>query len=259
MSALNVTIVQVDLNWHNATANREMFSEIVGSIAEPTDLIVLPEMFTTGFTMDAETYAEPMDGPTMAWLTETAAMRNAVICGSIIVHSDNRYLNRFIFMHPDGKFATYDKRHLFRLADEHQHYSAGDELITVELNGWRIRPMICYDLRFPVWSRNTDDYDLLLYVANWPSRRHLAWETLLRARAIENLSYVAAVNRTGSDGNDLPYSGGSAVINFMGETLADLGDRCDTATVRLEPEPLAMFREKFPFHIDADKFSLAND
>jgi len=259
MSALTVTIVQPDLHWHDAAANLEMFSGIIAGIDQHTDLIVLPEMFTTGFTMDAETYAEPMDGRSMTWLAETASSYGATICGSIIVLHESRYLNRFVCMRPDGDFVTYDKRHLFRLAGEHEHYSAGDELVTLKIGGWRIRPMICYDLRFPVWSRNTGEYDLLLYVANWPNRRHLAWETLLRARAIENLSYVAGVNRTGSDGNDLPYSGGSALIDYTGATLADLGDRCDTATLALDLEPLQKFRTKFPFHVDADRFDLAGD
>jgi predicted amidohydrolase len=258
MSALTVTVVQADLHWHNIPANLEMFSTIIDGLESGSDLIVLPEMFTTGFTMDAETYAESMDGPSVTWLASTAARRNATVCGSIIVHHDDRFLNRFIFMNPDGNYVTYDKRHLFRLAGEHEHYSAGDELITFKLNDWRVRPMICYDLRFPVWSRNTDSYDLLLYVANWPNRRHLAWETLLRGRAVENISYVVGVNRTGTDGNSLPYSGGSAIIDYTGATLIDLEDRRDTATVTLQLEPLRKFREKFPFHVDADKFNLAS-
>lgn len=256
MSALNVTIVQADLHWHAADKNRDMFSTIVRGQGDSTDLVVLPEMLTTGFTMDAEAHAEKMDGPSMEWLADLASSANAAVCGSIIVEESGKFLNRFVFMRPDRSYETYDKKHLFRLADEHQHYTAGNELITIDLHGWRLRPMVCYDLRFPVWSRNSNAYDLLLYVANWPSRRQNAWETLLRARAIENLSYVVGVNRTGTDGNGIPYAGGSAVIDFMGNTIVDLGDHARTATVCLEMDSLVTFRERFPFHADADRFSL---
>jgi omega-amidase len=259
MPTLKISIVQADLNWHDAEKNRAMFSATIDGIDEPGDLIVLPEMLTTGFTMDAASQAEPMDGPSMAWLATMAAKNNTAICASLIIESDGKFLNRFIFMRPDGHYQTYDKKHLFRLADEQKYYSAGSELVTIEYKGWRIRPMVCYDLRFPVWSRNTDNYDLLLYVANWPSRRQIAWDTLLRARAIENLSFAVGVNRTGTDGNDIPYTGGSAVIDYTGEPLADLGERVDHATVTLDLEPMRKFREKFPFYLDADQFSLSGD
>ena len=256
MSALNVTIIQSDLHWQDADANRRLFSARIDELREASDLIVLPEMFTTGFTMDAESQAETMDGPSIAWLRKTAGHADTSICGSLIIKDDGRFYNRFIFMRPDGSYVSYDKRHLFRLADEDQHYSPGDTIVTFELEGWRICPMICYDLRFPVWSRNQDNYDLLLYVANWPSRRHFAWQTLIRARAIENQSFVAAVNRSGTDGNKLPYLGGSAIIDYLGQTLTDLGEQEGVATVTLDKEALARFREKFPFHKDADKFSI---
>lgn len=257
MSALNVTIVQTSLHWHDAAANRKMFERIIADLSDPTDLIVLPEMFTTGFTMDAATYAESMDGETVSWMSTLAREVNASICGSLIILEGGKYYNRFISVSQAGQQTIYDKRHLFRLAGEHQHFSAGQKSLTFEVNGCRICPMICYDLRFPVWSRNTGQYDLLLYVANWPNRRHLAWETLLRARAIENLSYVAAVNRTGTDGNELPYSGGSAIVNYLGENIVDLGEKVGVATATLDTEKLQAFRERFAFHLDADEFSLA--
>lgn len=256
MPTLKVSIVQSDLHWHDARENREMFSLAIQNIKERTDLIVLPEMFTTGFSMDAPGLAEPMDGDTVVWMKETAGTHGAAVCGSVIIVDGNTYFNRFICVMPDGSAATYDKRHLFRLADEHSHYAPGNILQTFEIKGFRIRPMICYDLRFPVWSRNRGDYDLLLYVANWPSRRHNAWATLLRARAIENLSYLAGVNRVGLDGNDLPYIGGSAIIDYLGNDLVDLGDQEGTGTATLDLATLRNFRDKFPFDKDADEFAL---
>ena len=256
MPTLDITIVQADLFWHDAEKNRDQFTRTIESIEDHTDLIVLPEMFTTGFSMDAPALAEPMDGVTVAWMRDMARSTNSAICGSVIIAEDADYRNRFICAQPDGSMTTYDKRHLFRLANEQDHYTQGDSVQTFELNGFRICPMICYDLRFPVWSRNRDNYDLLLYVANWPSPRHNAWATLLRARAIENLSYLAGVNRVGKDGNDLPYIGGSAIIDYLGNDLADLGDRQDTATATLDLEALQKFRDRFAFHKDADNFAL---
>jgi predicted amidohydrolase len=256
MSALNVTIVQADLQWHDSDKNRQQFGSMIEKIEEPTDLVVLPEMFTTGFSMDAPALAESMDGETVGWLKEVARHNKTAICGSVIISEGGDYYNRFICADPDGLLVTYDKRHLFRLADEHNHYTQGNAIQTFELKGFRICPMICYDLRFPAWSRNRNSYDLLLYVANWPSRRHNAWATLLRARAIENLSYVTGVNRVGRDGNDLPYIGGSAIIDYLGNDLADLGERKGTATATLDLEELQSFRDRFAFHKDADEFTL---
>jgi omega-amidase len=256
MSALTVTIAQADLHWHAAAANRDMFENMLDGLGAESDLIVLPEMFTTGFTMDAAAMAERMDGETVHWMTSISARANASVCGSLIIHEDGQYFNRFICVHPSGDLITYDKRHLFRLANEQDHYSAGKDLVTFEINGWRICPMVCYDLRFPVWSRNADSYDLLLYVANWPGRRHLAWQTLLRARAIENLSYVAGVNRSGTDGNDIPYAGGSAIIDYLGQDLANSGDKAGLASANLDRETLQTFRQRFAFHKDADEFKL---
>lgn len=256
MPTLDVTIMQADLNWHDAGRNRDLFTAEIGKIGRSTDLIVLPEMFTTGFSMDAPALAESMDGPTVDWMRATASAVNAAVCGSLIIVENDRYYNRFVCLMPDGTTTTYDKRHLFRLADEHSHYTQGNELATFQLNGFRVCPMICYDLRFPVWSRNRDQYDLLLYVANWPSARHNAWTTLLRARAIENLAYLAGVNRVGLDGNDLPYAGGSAIVDFLGNDLADLGDQPGMATATLDLDALQAFRKRFAFHMDADAFTL---
>ena len=258
MSTLSISIVQSELHWHDAKKNRGMFADSIASIAAPTDLIVLPEMFTTGFSMDAPELAEPLDGETVQWMTETARASNAAICGSLIIVDADRYYNRFVCVDAQGNRTTYDKRHLFRLADEQHHYSQGNEVVTFELNGFRICPMVCYDLRFPVWSRNRDSYDLLIYVANWPSRRHHAWETLLRARAIENLSYAAGVNRIGTDGNNLPYAGGSAIIDYLGHDLANLGDKKGVATAELDLGQLQKFRERFAFHKDADHFTIGS-
>ena len=256
MSTLDVTIVQADLYWHDAVRNREHFTAVIEVLQEATDLIVLPEMFTTGFSMDAPNLAETMDGDSVRWMRKMAASSNASVCGSLIIAENQQFYNRFICASPAGDLRCYDKRHLFRLADEQSHYAPGESLITFGLKGWRICPMVCYDLRFPVWSRNRGSYDLLLYVANWPDRRHHAWQTLLRARAIENLSYVAGVNRTGRDGNDIPYSGGSSIIDFLGEDLANLGDNAGTASAGLEREKLTAFRDRFAFHEDADNFTL---
>ena len=256
MSTLNVTIVQSPLSWHDAEANRATFSQIIGNLTESTDIIVLPEMFTTGFSMDAPDLAESTDGPSAKWMQQMAKDSAAAVCGSLIIVDHGEYFNRFFFIQADGVVATYDKRHLFRLADEQHYYSQGGERIVFEHKGFRICPMICYDLRFPIWSRNRDDYDLLIYVANWPSRRQLAWDTLLRARAIENLAFVAGVNRTGRDGNDLPYEGGSTVIDFKGEPIANLGNEDGVATVSLNIKELETFRERFAFQKDADAFEL---
>jgi predicted amidohydrolase len=256
MSALRVSIVQSELYWHDPASNLARFSKTLRHLGHATDLVVLPEMFSTGFTMHAEAHAERMDGRSVAWMAETALTLGAAICGSLIIEEDGQYFNRFLLMRPDGNVEYYDKRHLFRLAGEHEHYAAGTTLRTFSLNEWRIRPMVCYDLRFPVWSRNRGDYDLLVYVANWPDRRHQAWETLIRARAIENLAFVAGVNRIGTDGNGIRYVGGSAIIDYLGNYLAAPGEKPDVATASLDLPGLRTFRQKFPFHVDADEFSL---
>ena len=256
MRALNVTIVQSDLHWHEPAKNLDHFTGLLRAGTEPTDLVVLPEMFSTGFTMHAASHAERMDGRSVTWLRETAREFNTAICGSLIIEDEGRYFNRFLLARDDGMIEHYDKRHLFRLAGEHEHYAPGPAVQTFELAGWRIRPMVCYDLRFPVWSRNRNDYDLLVYVANWPDRRHQAWETLLRARAIENLACVAGVNRVGTDGNGIHYAGGSAIIDYLGNYLASPGEAEGLFPATLDMTGLLEFREKFPFHLDADEFTL---
>jgi len=257
---LRVTAIQSDLAWHDAPANRQRFEKLLQPLAGLTDLIVLPEMFTTGFTMAAEQVAESANGPTVDWLRKMAASANATITGSIVTQEDNHYFNRLIWMRPDGTHASYDKRHLFRMAQEHQHFAAGHERIVVDIDGWKICPLVCYDLRFPVWSRNrlgtAGGYDVLIYVANWPERRRYAWQTLLRARAIENLSYCVGVNRVGRDGQGIDYKGDSAVIDFLGQPLTEASEDEFVATVPLERAALDSFRAKFPAHLDADAFDV---
>ncbi len=256
MPALNVTIIQTALRWHDVAGNREKFTGLIENLKEPTDLIVLPEMFTTGFSMHAPELAETMDGDSVTWMRAMASSFGAAVCGSLIIADDDNYFNRFVCAHPDGDLHCYDKRHLFRLADEQNHYAPGNRLLTFELNGWRVCPQVCYDLRFPVWSRNRGHYDLLLYVANWPERRHHAWETLLRARAIENLAYVVGVNVTGTDGNDISYRGGSSIIDYLGEDVVSLGDQDAAACANLDLEKLDDFRKRFAFLMDADDFTI---
>jgi predicted amidohydrolase len=255
---LRVTLVQSELAWQDPAANRHRLAAHFRGLAGHTDLVVLPEMFSTGFSMAAAELAEDMHGPTIDWMREEAAALGCVIAGSLIVRDAGRCYNRFVWARPDGSLAHYDKRHLFRLAGEQEHYAPGADRLVVDLKGWRICPLVCYDLRFPVWSRNRGDYDLLLYVANWPQRRALAWSALLRARAIENQSYVVGVNRIGKDGNGTSYAGDSVALDFLGQPLSSEGggDRVETAVLDLES--LRAYRDSFPVHLDADRFELAD-
>jgi omega-amidase len=254
---LRITIIQTSLHWQDADANRQMFSEKLAATQPATDLIVLPEMFTTGFSMEAERLAEETDGPTLDWMRQEAARYKAALTGSVMVKEDGKYYNRLYWVRPDGTYEQYDKRHLFRMAKEHHTYTAGKEKLFIELKGWTICPLVCYDLRFPVWSRNAGQaYDLLLYVANWPKPRANAWSTLLQARAIENLSYVVGVNRVGTDGNGHPYSGDSAIIHPKGYKLLETTEVEGIHTVTLSQQELTEFREAFPAHLDADDFTL---
>jgi predicted amidohydrolase len=255
MEPLRVTLVQTSLFWEDPAANLGMLEEKLLPLAGATDLVVLPEMFTTGFSMQAARLAEEMGGHSMSWMKKMAERLNAVLTGSLIILERGAYFNRLLWMRPDGSYATYDKRHLFTLAGEPHHYTAGQERLLVTLKEWTICPLICYDLRFPAWSRNTrGSYDLLLYVANWPKARRNAWQSLLTGRAIENQAYTIGVNRVGEDGMGIVYSGDSMLVNFAGEALYQVayGEHCTTLT--LDPAIQDSFRAKFPFLEDADDF-----
>lgn len=258
MNDLRISIVQTKLHWKDSDANRYLFDNLLSKIKKSSsDIIVLPEMFSTGFIMDPADYAESVKGPTIGWMRDTAKRKNVVLCGSIIIKSSKKYYNRLIWMNPDGSFKSYDKRHLFRLAGEEKVYTGGKKKITVEVKGWKVCPMICYDLRFPVWSRNKNNYDVLIYVANWPNKRVFAWKQLLIARAIENQSYVVGVNRIGKDGNGIAHSGYSTIIDSMGKQLTKTkANTTSVETVKLSWEHLKLMRRAFPFHKDADQFIL---
>lgn len=262
MQDLTISLLQTPLHWHQPDANRAHFEELIWQLPEEVELIALPEMFTTGFTMQAKEHAEPMNSTSFRWLKQVAAQAKAVVTGSFIVREGTNYYNRLIWMEPDGNWASYDKRHLFRMANEDQHYSPGRERLIREWKGWRICPLICYDLRFPVWSRNLmqEDgslaYDLLLYVANWPQARVSAWDALLQARAIENLCYCAGLNRTGTDDNGIAYNGSSGIYDFKGNTLAHSREEEAILTITLSAGDLSDYRKKFPAQQDADSFSI---
>jgi len=259
---INVSLIQAQLEWENRKGNLDKFGALIDSLPT-TDLILLPEMFTTGFTMNAIKLAEMMNGETVEWMKFQSQKHQAVVTGSIIVEENGSYFNRLLWVGPDGIVQHYDKRHLFRMADEQLYYSCGTKKLIVNLKGWRICPLICYDLRFPIWSRNKNyssiqrDYDVLIYVANWPSKRAFQWKALLPARAIENQAYVLGLNRIGMDGNGFPYSGDSAVIDFKGERLDDIGTSTDhVTTISLDATALFRFRNSFQAGLDADQFTI---
>jgi len=257
MPDLTVTLIQTELDWEDVAANLRRFDRLIDSLRVATDLIVLPEMFTTGFSMNAAALAENMNGRAVGWLRETARRTAAAVVGSIIVVDAGRFYNRLCWASPDGELATYDKKHLFRYAGEDRVFAAGDAPILVTLKGWRIRPFVCYDLRFPVWTRNTNrTYDLALFVANWPQRRAEHWKVLLQARAIENQSYVIGVNRIGTDGNGLYHSGDSSVIDPAGNILFRSAHAPCIFTLSLERDRLDDYRQRFPAWKDADQFLL---
>lgn len=269
MNDLRISLVQGDTRWHDPAGNRAHYGELLAPLAGVTDLVILPETFTSGFSNDALAQAEDMDGPTVAWIREQAARLGAAVTGSVQLRvpgaeGEAKVFNRLLWATPDGALQHYDKRHLFRYGNEHQRYAAGRARLCVEWKGWRINPQVCYDLRFPVFCRNRYDverpgqldFDLQLFVANWPSARAYAWRTLLRARAIENLCFVAAVNRVGVDGNDLHYAGDSAVIDFLGQPQLEIREREQVATTTISAAALAAYRARFPAMLDADAFSL---
>jgi omega-amidase len=257
MENLKITVFQGYLFWENIDKNLQNITLRLSGIREKTDLIILPEMFNTGFTMAADTLAEPMNGKTMQWMETIAKKYECVVTGSLIIKVDNKFYNRLIWMRPDSTFECYDKRHLFALGKEHNTYTAGTQRLIVELNGWKICPVICYDLRFPVWLRNVDDaYDLLLVVANWPEKRALHWRTLIPARAVENQSYVVAVNRVGHDGNEVYHSGDSTCIDPNGNVVYYKRDEEDVYTFSVNAEELKKIRRALPFLKDADDFTI---
>ena len=264
MHNLRVSIIQGDTRWHDPAGNRDYYAGLIAPLHGTTDLVVLPETFTSGFSNEAIGDAETMDGATVAWIREQAGKLDAAITGSVQLRTGAGVFNRMLFATPDGKLVHYDKRHLFSFAKEHERYAAGSERVIVEWKGWNILLQVCYDLRFPVFSRNRfnagreglPDYDLALYVANWPSARAYPWKTLLRARAIENLCYVVGVNRVGSDGNGLHYSGDSAAIDFLGHPLSEATDEEVVSTMLLQAAPLVEHRAKFPALLDGDAFTL---
>lgn len=264
MQPLTISLVQTRLHWEDKAANLAMLEEKIMGIREKTELVVLPEMFSTGFSMRPEALAEPMDGDSVQWMKKLAAQKKSILTGSLIIEEGGHYYNRLIWMLPNGQYGVYDKRHRFAFAGEDRHYSAGSKRLIASVRGWKVCLQVCYDLRFPVFSRNRfdaarpglPDYDLALYVANWPSVRSYPWKTLLRARAIENLSFVVGVNRVGSDGNGLHYSGDSAVIDFLGHPISECMDEEVVTTTTLQDAELLAHRARFPALRDADTFTL---
>ncbi|MEO6329574.1 MAG: nitrilase family protein [Ginsengibacter sp.] len=269
MSSLSLTVIQPNPAWENKKANLQMLFEKIESIKERTEVVILPEMFSTGFSMNTKMLAEKMDGETIVWMRNIALSKKIVLTGSVIIEAGGKYFNRLVWMLPNGEYGYYDKRHLFAFANEDQYYTAGNKRLIASVKGWKINLLICYDLRFPVWSRQTPffagevpgvkqgfEYDVLIYVANWPERRSIAWKTLLRARAIENQCYVVGVNRVGEDANKINYCGESMIVDPLGEILYQKANEEDVFTFVLVKEKLDEVREKFPFWRDRDEFKL---
>ena len=262
MQDLNISIIQSDLVWKDKAANMASFGYDIDQIKEEVDLIVLPEMFNTGFVIDPEVVAEEMEGESMQWMREQAKNKQAVVCGSLIIRENDNFYNRLFWMQPDGAYKQYDKRHLFSLGGEHKKFTGGTESLIVELKGWKIKPLVCYDLRFPVWAKNNYsngvyDFDLLIYIANWPAARRDPWMSLLKARAIENQSYVIGVNRIGEDGNGLAHAGDSNIYDAKGKKLIQQAiDTEFTEIILLSKKMLDDFRRKFTVGLDWDRFSI---
>ena len=274
MSTLSITGIQANLHWKDKAANLKMFGEKIDSIEGRAEIVILPEMFSTGFVMQPKGLAEPMNGPTIEWMRKKSESKKIIIAGSVIIEEEGRYYNRLVMVLPDGQFGYYDKRHRFAFAGEDQNYSAGKKRLIASIKGWKINCQICYDLRFPVWARQTvsylpqneeepqlgdkapPEYDLLIYVANWPERRILAWEALLQARAIENQCYVAGVNRVGNDSENIYHSGRSTRVDPLGEILVKAGEKEELFTCVLRKDRLEDIRTKFPFWKDSDDFKI---
>jgi predicted amidohydrolase len=255
---LKIVGIQAALVWENPEQNIAFFEEKINTLEADLDLIVLPEMCTTGFTMDPKKVAEKMDGLSVSWMQKIAKEKQTAICGSLVISTANKFYNRFVFVHPTGEIETYNKRHSFTLAGEDKVYTSGTKKIIIEYKGWRICPFICYDLRFPVWARNTENYDLLIYVANWPVARIKAWDTLLKARAIENMSYVIGINRTGKDGNNYTYSGSSVLLDSLGEVLSSLKENeVGIVSAFLVKSEQDRIRKKLGFLTDKDSFIIS--
>ena len=254
---LNIVAIQANLTWVNPEKNRLYFEQVINKLTSNTNLVVLPEMFSTGFTMKPSSVSETMNGTTVSWMINMAKTYDIGIIGSMVIQENNQYFNRAIFVHPSGHLEIYDKRHLFSLAGEDRQYTPGTNRIVIQFKGWRICPFICYDLRFPVWSRNTDNYDVLLFMANWPIPRIDAWDTLLKARAIENMSYCIGVNRIGEDENGYQYNGHTSAYNFLGEKVASTAEgNEDVLHCEISKTKLDEFRQKLNFLKDQDSFKI---
>ena len=269
MPTLTITTIQSNLIWEEESANLRLLEQKISGIVEKTEIVVLPEMFSTGFSMRPEEFAETMDGETIGWMKRVSRENGIILTGSIMIKEEGNYYNRLIWMLPNGQYGQYDKRHLFAYAEEDKHYSPGNNRLIASVKGWKINLQVCYDLRFPVWSRQAPsqpqpmgeaypapEYDVLIYVANWPERRSHAWKTLLCARAIENQCYVVGVNRVGNDANNIYYSGNSLIIDPLGQVLYHMADEEDVNTITLQKEILEDVRTKFPFWKDADSFKI---
>ncbi|PWG06056.1 amidohydrolase [Polaribacter aquimarinus] len=253
---LNVVGIQADLAWEDSEKNITFFEHQI-NLLKNVDLVILPEMFTTGFTMHPEKVAEKMNGKSVSWMKKMTQKHSFAICGSLVIAENNNYYNRFVFVHPSGKIETYDKRHSFTLAGEDKVYNSGTHKLIVTYKGWKICPLICYDLRFPVWARNRENYDLLIYMANWPVARIKAWDTLLKARAIENMTYVIGVNRTGKDANNYEYSGNSLIVDYLGEEVSSLeNNKIGIIKAILNKPQQNKIREKLGFLNDKDVFKI---
>jgi predicted amidohydrolase len=257
MRNLNVTLIQDDISWQDPQANRQRNQKHLDAIAGETNLIVLPEMFSTGYYEQPWETFETMQGETVTWMRENAGKYDTVITGSLIMKTGDLFVNRMIWAKPDGSLAWYDKRHLFRFGGEHHHYQSGNERVIMDLDGWRVALFVCYDIRFPVWSRNRDDYDIAIYAANWPDARQFAWDSLLVARAIENQSYVIGVNRLGNNPNGDKYAGGSVILDYLGKPIEDCQDRVTVVSAALSMAKLREFRAHFPASMDQDNFKIS--